>query len=95
MNKTLEQLSDIAGQGVSSLVFQQVLVGIGFVLLGLLFIGLVWVLTKKLQIPFNHPTAFVVYVSMLIIAIASLIWGGLHILNPEYYALLELKGFFK
>lgn len=95
MNKAVEQASNTLGQGLSAMVWQQVLIGIGFILLGVVLSLLIWVLVKKFHVPFKHPTAFVVYSLMLIVIVASFIWGGLHVINPEYYAILELKGFIK
>ena len=95
MNKAVEQASNTLGQGLSAMVWQQVLIGIGFILFGLILSLLIWVLVKKFHVPFNHPTAFVVYSLMLLVIVASFVWGGLHVINPEYYAILELKGFIK
>lgn len=95
MNKAVEQASNTLGQGLSAMVWQQVLIGIGFILFGLILSLLIWVLVKKFHVPFNHPTAFVVYSVMLLVIVASFVWGGLHVINPEYYAILELKGFIK
>ncbi|BCG66452.1 hypothetical protein [Staphylococcus phage vB_SsapH-Golestan101-M] len=95
MDKAIEKASNALGQGFSTMVWQQVLIGVGFILLGVVLSLLIWVLVKKFHVPFNHPTAFVVYSLMLIVIVASFIWGVLHILNPEYYAILELKGFIK
>lgn len=95
MNKAVEQASNTLGQGLSAMVWQQVFIGIGFILLGVVLSLLIWVLVKKFHVPFNHPTAFVVYSLMLIVIVASFIWGVLHVINPEYYAILELKGFIK
>lgn len=95
MNKAVEQASNTLGQGLSAMVWQQVLIGVGFILFGLILSLLIWVLVKKFHVPFNHPTAFVVYSVMLLVIVASFVWGGLHVINPEYYAILELKGFIK
>ena len=95
MNKAVEQASNTLGQGLTAMVWQQVLIGVGFILLGVVLSLLIWVLVKKFHVPFNHPTAFVVYSLMLLVIVASFIWGGLHVINPEYYAILELKGFIK
>ena len=95
MNKAVEQASNALGQGLSAMVWQQVLIGVGFILFGLILSLLIWVLVKKFHVPFNHPTAFVVYSVMLLVIVASFVWGGLHVINPEYYAILELKGFIK
>lgn len=95
MNKAVEQASNTLGQGLSAMVWQQVLIGVGFILFGLILSLLIWVLVKKFHVPFNHPTAFVVYSVMLLVIVVSFVWGGLHVINPEYYAILELKGFIK
>ncbi|WFG34097.1 hypothetical protein F10086_175 [Staphylococcus phage vB_SauM_JDF86] len=95
MDKAIEKASNALGQGFSTMVWQQVLIGLGFVLLSVALAFVIWVLVKKFQVPFNNPTAFVVYVIMIVAIVASFIWGVLHILNPEYYAILELKGFIK
>lgn len=95
MDKAVEKASSALGQGFSTMVWQQVLIGLGFVLLSVVLSFVIWVLVRKFQVPFNNPIAFVVYVIMIVAIVASLIWGVLHILNPEYYAILELKGFIK
>ncbi|QAY02346.1 hypothetical protein [Staphylococcus phage CH1] len=97
MNKAVEQASNALGQGFSAMVWHQVSsisrVRVYFIRIGIIFTGLG--ISKKFHVPFNHPTAFVVYSIMLVSIVASFIWGGLHVINPEYYAILELKGFIK
>lgn len=94
MNDVLEQASHIVGESAKALVFHQVLVGLGFIILGLVLCVIVWVLFNKFHVSIVHPTAFVVYTVLLVSIVASFIYGGLHVINPEYYALLQLKGMF-
>lgn len=95
MNKSVEQVSEVVGQGLSAMVFQQVIEGIGFILVSLVLAVLIGVAVTKLKVNLSNGIVIIALLIMGLIAIVSFICGLLHVVNPEYWAILELKGFIK
>ena len=90
-----DNIQNVAGVGWETLIQQQLIYGAFLVLLGVVSV-IITVVTWKLATNKNkedrvRAISAIVAVMFVVASIGCFTVGGMKLLNPEYYAMLELK----
>ena len=92
MKELTSSVEKAAGTSWSALVTHQVFVGLGLVLLSLIVFAILYYAFKKLNV-MNNLSPIIVLIVILVVGIdlALFGYGLMHVFNPGYYALQEIK----
>ncbi|QPI16951.1 membrane protein [Staphylococcus phage vB_StaM_SA1] len=91
MDRFMDSVDKATGITWSALVTQQVFYGLGMVLLAVLSLIGLYFIFKKITIRNMTFNISIVMLFFTVISIALLGYGFMHVFNPGYYALNEIK----
>ncbi|WP_239740375.1 hypothetical protein [Mammaliicoccus sp. P-M59] len=90
-----DNIQNVAGVGWETLIQQQLIYGAFLVLLGVVSVIITiitWKLaTNKKKEGRDRAVSAIVAAMFIVVSIGCFTVGGMKLLNPEYYAMLELK----
>ncbi|QQV88561.1 membrane protein [Staphylococcus phage ZCSS1] len=91
MERVMDSIDKATGVTWGALVTQQVFYGIGMIILASLALLGLYVILKRVTIRNISFNVSLVMLFLAVVSIALLGYGFMHIINPGYYALQDMK----
>ncbi|ANT44839.1 membrane protein [Staphylococcus phage vB_SscM-1] len=91
MERVMDSIDKATGVTWGALVTQQVFYGIGMIILASLALLGLYVILKRVTIRNISFNVSLVMLFLTVVSIALLGYGFMHVINPGYYALQDMK----